>query len=172
MYVRGYMGSWGFGFSHAGTDILTINAGGLTLLSTNAAIIGRFIGDLSNCTNYPEPLFYAYKTNKVYDSFTIQTNGVLNMQHSPFNFDAIVLNASNSTASFYDGNQTKRVNVDGNNGIITLRDSGGSLKWEANSANSFFSGVRTQFTVNAARTITVTNVITYVYGAVTSFTQQ
>ena len=172
MYVRGYMGSWGFGFSHAGKDILTINSGGLSMLMTNAAISGRIIGDLSSCSNYPEPLFFAYKTNMVYAGFTIQTNGVLTMQHSPFGFDAIVLNASNSTACFYDDNQTKRVNVDGNNGIVTLRDSVGSIKWEASSASSFFSGVRTQFTVNAARTVTVTNVITYVYGQVTKFTQQ
>ena len=171
MYVRGYMGSYGFGFSHAGTDIMTINASGITMLSTNATVAGRIVGDLSSCSNYPEPLFMAFATNMVYPGFTIQTNGTLSMQRLPWGYNGIVLTASNSTAAFFDINQTRRVNVDGDLGKVTLRDAGGTLMWEAASADSFFSGIRTQYTRNAGNTAAVTNIITYKYGMVTSFTQ-
>ncbi len=169
LYARGYAGSWGFGFSHAGVDVLTINAGGLYTLSTNAVISGKHLGDLSECTGYPEPMFVAFSTNMVYPGFTILTNGVLSMQRAPWGYYGIVLNSSNSSVSLRDFSQTDRVKLEGDSGKITIRNAGGSITWSVDSADTFYTGVKTQFTRNAANTAMITNIITYKNGLVKTF---
>jgi hypothetical protein len=171
MYGRGYMGSWGFGFSHAGSDVLMINSGGLYTLNTNAVLSGRHIGDISEATGYPEPLFYAWATNALYPALTITNAGALTIKSPPANNTGIELNGSNRTVSLRDVSQYDRVKLDGGSGTVTLKDAGGTTRFSVSAANTYFTGIRTQYTRNVSNTAMITNIFTVESGLIKTWQQ-
>ena len=152
LYGRGIDGSYGLGWSHAGTDVGILCANGIRLINTNAAFYGRFVGDLSSVVSnytgtfqgifsgsvtgslagaygYPEPLYVNFATNPTLQSLVIT-----------------------------------------NSGTIVVKDAGGTTKFSVDPGYAYFTGIKTQYTVNPARTATITNIITYKSGLVTGFT--
>lgn len=152
LYGRGIDGSYGLGWSHAGTDVGVLCANGIRLLNTNAAFYGRFVGDLSSVVSnysgtfqgnftgsvtgslagaygYPEPLYVSFATNPMLQSMTIT-----------------------------------------NSGTILVKDAGGTTKFTVDPQYTYFTGIKTQYTRNAANTAAITNIITYQSGLVTGFT--
>lgn len=71
LYARGYNGRIIAGWSVGGEEIGLLHAGGIKLMSTNAAFEGRFIGDLSGATGYPEHEFRAWNTNMSFSALTL-----------------------------------------------------------------------------------------------------
>jgi hypothetical protein len=152
IYGRGIDGSYGLGWSHAGTDVGVLCANGIRLLNTNAAFYGRFVGDLSSVVSnytgtfqgnftgsvtgnlagaygYPEPLYTSFATNPTLPSLVIT-----------------------------------------NSGTILVKDAGGTTKFSVDPQWTYFTGIKTQYTRNAANTAAITNIITYKSGLVTTFT--
>jgi hypothetical protein len=152
LYGRGIDGSYGLGWSHAGTDVGVLCANGIRLLNTNAAFYGRFVGDLTSVVSnyfgmfegnftgsftgslagaygYPEPLYIRFATNPTLPSLVIT-----------------------------------------NSGTILVKDAGGTTKFSVDPQWTYFTGIKTQYTRNAANTAAITNIITYKSGLVTTFT--
>ena len=70
-YGRGYDGHWCHAWEIGGTEVGIFHASGITLMSTNYAFRGKLIGDISDATGYPEPIFTAWKTNMNFSTLTL-----------------------------------------------------------------------------------------------------
>jgi hypothetical protein len=171
LYFRGFSGSYSAAWSQGSNEVGILSGSGIQLQTTNAAFTGRHIGDASGLTNYPEPLFLAFSTNGLYPEISITNSGSLKIKGPPWGYDAIVLSGSNRTVKISDIGQTVRVNIDGENGVITIKDASNWTKFTVDSQYSYFTGSRTQYTRNAGNTAAVTNIINYQSGLVTSFVQ-
>jgi hypothetical protein len=101
LFGRGYNSSYCFGWSHAGVEIGLIHAGGINLSVSNAAFRGPLIGDLSGATNYLEPLYMGWATNRVLSDIAITNGGT------------IAVRDTNGAALF---------SVDGSNGSVRIRN--------------------------------------------------
>lgn len=80
LFIKGYNGSYSFAWSQSGNEIGVLSALGITLSSSNAAFNGKVIGDLSSCSNYPEPLCMALSTNTSFPMLSITNSGNLVMR--------------------------------------------------------------------------------------------
>lgn len=164
MYVRGIAGSWGYGFSHAGSDILMIHAGGLSLLSTNALISGRFSGDLSGCSNYVETAFESWRTNQVFSGMTITNAGNIAIKDQYGIYECFKVTGSNGTIQVRDSGGTLRFEVNGSDGATKIRSQDTDERYHLKSW-SYPSGNVTNLMPGNK-----TNVTRYYLGIVTNIT--
>lgn len=98
LYARGYAGHYVAGWSVAGDEVGILHAGGVKLMTTNAAFEGRLIGDLSGATGYPEPIFLAWQTNMVFRTLTLS-----NMVVTPGNLEVRDVNGISRVKAQSDG---------------------------------------------------------------------
>jgi len=123
LYARGYNGTTVAGWSQAGEEIGLLHGGGIKLMTTNAAFEGRLIGDISQATGYPEPVFAAWRTNMSFTALTISnmvvTPGSLSVK------DAYMVSRSilgQSGYAYYDAGGVARSSVGDN---ILLKNASG-----------------------------------------------
>ncbi len=78
LYARGYNGNYVAGWSIAGVEQGLLGRG-VILMDTNAAFVGRLVGDISGATGYPEPIFMNWYTNQwVFNALSISNLTMLN----------------------------------------------------------------------------------------------
>jgi hypothetical protein len=78
LYARGYNGNYVAGWSVGGIEQGLLGRG-VILMDTNAAFVGRLVGDISGATGYPEPIFMNWYTNQwVFNALSISNLTMLN----------------------------------------------------------------------------------------------
>jgi hypothetical protein len=80
LYAKGYNGSYSAAWSQGNTEIGIMSGLGINLMTTNAAFTGRHVGDLSGCTNYPEPIATNWLASRQLPSLTITNSGALTVK--------------------------------------------------------------------------------------------
>lgn len=146
MYVRGYSGSYGFGFAHASQDVAVIHKYGISLLSTNMT----YSGSARGLTDVPELKFDGFATNPALPGLTITNSGLVTVK---------------------DAGGTTRFSVNGQTGATLIRGQDSDARYQQWDTNAWFSGIRTTYTHNAAGTTIVTNIMTYTNGHLVGWTQ-
>jgi hypothetical protein len=151
LYGRGIDGSYGLGWSHAGVDVGVVCASGIRLLNTNAAFYGRFVGDLSSIVSNYTGTFQGNFTGSV----TGNLAGAYGYKEPIFtNFTANpILNSLIIT----------------NGGTFRMLNTNGVESFIIHPTNTYYTGIKTQYTRNAANTAAVTNIITIKSGLISGW---
>jgi hypothetical protein len=113
IFGEAYNGGYAFAWSHGGTKIGWIANNGIALATTNAAFRGALIGDISQATGYPEPLWVAWATNRSLPDITITNSGSITVK---------------------DAGGTTRFAVDGSTGATTIRGQDSDARYRTNNA--------------------------------------
>lgn len=115
MYAKGINGSYSAAWSQGGTEIGILSGLGISLSTTNAAFVGRHVGDMAGGTNYPEPIATNWLATRMLPDITITNSG------------AVVVK---------DAGGTTRFAVDGSSGATTIRGQDTDLRYALAATNA------------------------------------